>query len=136
VGGAATYAGAIIYENREAIADGAKKAYNYTADKVGQGVQATKQFAGNVAHSVSAKAQSIKQEAGKLIDAGVHKAVELKDAGVQKAVEIKNAVAHKASEVKQAVGSTLSSAGSKISNAASATADGARSAWKWATSWI
>lgn len=89
VGGAATYAGAVIYENREAIADGARKACNYTADKVGQGVEATKQFAGNVAHSISAKAQSIKSEAGALIDAGMQKAGELKDAGVQKAVEIK-----------------------------------------------
>ncbi len=180
VGGAVTYAGAVIYENREAIADGAKKAYHYTADKVGQGVQATRQFAGNVAHSVSTKAQSIKHEVGALIDSGVnkagelkdaavhkagelkdaavhkagelkdaavhkagelkdaavHKAGELKDAAVHKAAEVKDAVVHKAAEVKQAVGSAISSAGSTISGAASATADGAKSAWKWATSWI
>jgi len=136
VGGAVTYAGAVIYENREAIAEGAKKAYNYTAEKVGQGLQATKQFAGNVAHNVAAKAQSIKSDASALIDSGVKKAGELKDVAVQKAVEAKNAVAQKASEVKQAVGSALSSAGSTISNAASATVGGAKSAWKWATSWI
>jgi hypothetical protein len=145
-GGAITYVGAVVYENREAIADGAKKAYHYAADGVKKGVDATKEFAGNVAHKVSEKASAIKEGAGKLIDSGVKKAGEIKDAAVQKAGEmgdaavkkageIKDAVVQKAGEIKESVGNALSSAGEGISNTASKVGGGLKSAWNWATTW-
>jgi hypothetical protein len=134
-GGAVTYVGAVVYENREAIADGAKKAYHYAADGVDKGVKATKEFAGNVAHKVSEKAAAIKEGTGKLIDSGVKKAGELKDAAVQKAGEIKDAVSKKAGEIKESVGNALTSAGDGLSNAADKVGGGLKSAWNWATSW-
>ncbi|MDQ7825773.1 MAG: hypothetical protein RDV48_23430 [Candidatus Eremiobacteraeota bacterium] len=124
-GGAAAYTGALVYENREAIADFGRQACNTAADGIKTGVRATKEFAGNVADKVSEKAAQIKEKTGQLIDSGM-----------QKASEIKDAVLEKAQSVKKAVSENIDKAKENVAAAASSVANAAKGTWSWAASWF